>query len=104
MWNLLSNALRHTRPQDAVTLRAEPRDGEVLVQVSDSGEGMAEEVASHIFDRFYKEKGSKGLGLGLAITKALVEAHGGRIWVETALSKGTTFSFTLPLVSSNTQS
>ncbi len=98
VWNLLSNALRHTGPQDAVTLRAESSDGEVLIQVSDTGEGMPEDVASHVFDRFYKEKHSKGLGLGMAITKALVEAHGGRIWVETAVSKGTTFSFTLPVL------
>ena len=97
VWNLLSNALRHTKPEDAVTLHVEPRDGEVLIQVTDTGEGMAEEIAAHVFDRFYKEKGSKGLGLGMAITKALVEAHGGTIWVETALSKGTTFSFTIPV-------
>lgn len=104
VWNLLSNALRHTRPQDAVTLHAKPSNREVLIQVSDTGEGMPEEVASHIFDRFYKETGSKGLGLGLAITKALVEAHGGRIWVDSALSMGTTFSFTLPLAPPDQQS
>ena len=104
VWNLLSNALRHTRPQDAVTLHAKPSNREVLIQVSDTGEGMPEEVASHIFDRFYKETGSKGLGLGLAITKALVEAHGGRIWVNSALSMGTTFSFTLPLAPPDQQS
>ena len=104
MWNLLSNALRHTRPQDAVTLHIEPRNGEVLIQVSDTGEGMPEEVASHVFDRFYKEKGSKGLGLGLAITKALVEAQGGRIWVDSALHKGTTFSFSIPISSPDSRS
>lgn len=104
VWNLLSNALRHTKPEDAVTLHVEPRNGEVLIQVSDTGEGMPEEVASHIFDRFYKETGSKGLGLGLAITKALVEAHGGRIWVNSTLSMGTTFSFTLPLAPPDQQS
>jgi len=97
VWNLLSNAIRHTRPEDAVTLRAEVSDGKILIQVSDTGEGMSDDIAAHVFDRFYKEKGSKGLGLGLAITRALVEAHGGRIWVESAISKGTTFSFTLPL-------
>ena len=98
VWNPLSNALRHTGSHDAVTLHAESRGGEeVLISVSDTGEGMAEEMSLHVFDRFYKEKGSKGLGLGLAITKALVEAHGGRIWVETAPSEGTTFSFTIPL-------
>lgn len=97
VWNLLSNAIRHTSPEDAVTLRAEARDGEVLIQVMDTGEGMVDDIAAHVFDRFYKEQGSPGLGLGLAITRALIEAHGGKIWVESALSKGTTFSFTLPL-------
>ena len=104
VWNLLSNALRHTRPRDAVTLHIEPRNGEVLIQVSDTGEGMPEEVASHVFDRFYKEKGSKGLGLGLAITKALVEAQGGRIWVDSTLHKGTTFSFSIPISSPDSRS
>ncbi len=97
VWNLLSNALRHTAPGDAITIHAEPRNGEVLIQVADTGEGMPAEIAEHVFDRFYKGKGSKGLGLGLAITKALVEAHGGRIWVESTIGKGTRFSFTLPI-------
>jgi len=101
VWNLLSNALRHTRPQDAVTVHVQPSYREVLIQVSDTGEGMPEEVASHVFDRFYKRQ---GLCLGLAITKALVEAHGGRIWVDSALSMGTTFSFTLPLAPPDQQS
>lgn len=97
MWNLLSNALRHTHPGDEITLHAEPRGREVLIQVSDTGEGMPAETVSHVFDRFYKGKGSKGLGLGLAITKALVESHGGRIWVESAPGEGTRFSFTIPI-------
>ncbi len=97
VWNLLSNALRHTGPGDVITIHAEPRNGEVLIQVADTGEGMPTETAAHVFDRFYKGKGSKGLGLGLAITKALVEAHGGRIWVESAPGEGTRFSFTLPV-------
>ena len=97
VWNLLSNALRHTHPGDEITLHAEPRGREVLIQVSDTGEGMPAETVSHVFDRFYKGKGSKGLGLGLAITKALVESHGGRIWVESAPGEGTRFSFTIPI-------
>ncbi len=97
VWNLISNALRHTGPGDVITLRAEPRAGEVLLQVADTGEGMPAETVAHVFDRFYKGKGSKGLGLGLAITKALVEAHGGRIWVESAHGKGSVFSFTIPV-------
>ncbi len=97
VWNLITNALRHTGPGDAITLHAEPRDGEVLIQVIDTGEGMPAETVAHVFDRFYKGRGSKGLGLGLAITKALVEAHGGRIWVESAPGEGTRFSFTIPI-------
>lgn len=97
VWNLLANALRHTRPGDVITLRAEPGNGEVLIQVIDTGEGMPVETAAHVFDRFYKGKGSKGFGLGLAIVKALVEAHGGRIRVESTPGEGTRFSFTIPV-------
>ncbi len=97
VWNLLSNALRHTRPGDAITVCSEPRDGEVLIRVIDTGEGMPAETAAHVFDRFHKGKGSKGLGLGMAIAKALVEAHGGRIWVDSAAGEGAAFSFTIPV-------
>ncbi len=97
LWNLLSNALRHTVAGDTITVKVEARIDDVVINVIDTGEGMDEETRTHVFDRFYRGKhASKGLGLGLAITKELVNAHRGRIWVESDLGKGTTFSFSLP--------
>jgi len=100
LWNLLSNAIRHTTVGDVVTVRVETHPEEVLIHVIDTGEGMDEQTLAHLFDRFYRgasDRASGGLGLGLAITKELVRAHGGRIWVESHPGAGTTFSFTLPL-------
>ena len=71
-----------------------------MIHVIDTGEGMDEETLAHLFDRFYRGTGDRafgGLGLGLAITKELVRAHGGRIWVESHPGAGTRLSFTLPL-------
>jgi signal transduction histidine kinase len=100
LWNLLSNALRHTAEGDTISISAEERVDEVLIHVTDTGEGMDEEALSHVFERFYRgkrKKSSNGLGLGLAITKQLVLAHRGNIWVESTLGQGTTFSFSLPV-------
>jgi len=100
LWNLLSNAIRHTTVGDVVTVRVETHPEEVLIHVIDTGEGMDEETLAHLFDRFYRGTGDRafgGLGLGLAITKELVRAHGGRIWVESHPGAGTRLSFTLPL-------
>jgi signal transduction histidine kinase len=73
----------------------------VHVEVSDTGEGIPDEELSRIFDRFYRSERSRsrdtgGAGLGLSIAKGIVEAHGGRLWVESALGKGSTFGFALP--------
>jgi signal transduction histidine kinase len=101
LWNLLSNAIRHTTTGDVVTVRVETHpEGGVLICVIDTGEGMDEETLAHLFDRFYRgtsDRASGGLGLGLAITKELVRAHGGRIWVESHPGVGTRFSLTLSL-------
>lgn len=99
LWNLFSNALRHTAKGDTVSIRAEDRIDDVVLHVMDTGEGMDEQSLTHVFDRFYRGKhkhASDGLGLGLAITKELVLAQRGEIWAESALGKGTTFSFSLP--------
>jgi two-component system OmpR family sensor kinase len=104
MWNLLTNAFRHTMRGDSITVQVEPCVDMVLVRILDTGEGMDEEMLAHIFDRFYRgnrKRTSEGLGLGLAITKALVEAHGGEISVESQLGTGTTFSFSLPICRSD---
>ena len=100
LMNLLTNALRYSAPETEVLVGAERTDGEVTVWVADRGFGIAPEDLPHIFERFYEPKAGRvagGLGLGLYISKMLVEAHGGRIWVESELGKGSTFYFTLPV-------
>jgi len=96
--NLIGNAVKFTPPRGRVVLSAARTDGEVLISVADTGPGIPAEHLPHVFDRFWQadRERRQGIGLGLAIAKAIVHAHGGRIWVETTLGKGTTFSFTLP--------
>jgi PAS domain S-box-containing protein len=98
--NLLSNALKYSDPGTPVHLRAWQEDGKVVVTVSDQGAGIPPEDLPHLFERFYRVKGARkaeGIGLGLYITRVLVEAQGGRVWVESEVGKGSTFTFTLPL-------
>jgi len=98
--NLVSNALKYSPPGTQVAVTAEMQGGMVTVSVSDQGEGIAAEDISNLFQRFYRARGTRkteGVGLGLYITRMLVEAHGGRIWVESEVGKGSTFSFTLPV-------
>lgn len=98
--NLLTNAIKYSPPETEVLLGVKTTAGEITVFVVDHGLGIAPEDLPHIFDRFYRAKGVKkteGLGLGLDIARGLVEAHGGRIWVESDLGKGSTFYFTLPM-------
>jgi two-component system phosphate regulon sensor histidine kinase PhoR len=97
--NLLQNALTYTPAGGRVAIGAWGRDGEVLTAVKDTGVGIEPGDLCYIFDRFYKadpSRSSAGVGLGLAISKHLVEQHGGRIWAESAPAHGTTISFTLP--------
>ncbi|MBI3977364.1 MAG: PAS domain S-box protein [Chloroflexi bacterium] len=98
--NLISNALKYS-PRDAeVTVRAERRGEEVVVSVADRGPGIAPEDRPRIFERFFRGQGTQraeGVGLGLYVTRMLVEAHGGRIWFESEQGKGSTFAFTLPI-------
>jgi len=98
--NLLSNALRYTPRGGEVTvgLTESSRDSEsaITISVEDNGPGIESAALAHIFDRFYKSSDSGGMGLGLSIAKYLVEAHGGKIWVESEVGKGTTISFSLP--------
>lgn len=99
LMNLISNALKYSPAETAVLLRAEQTASEVTVSIVDRGVGIASEDLPHIFERFYRPRAGRraeGLGLGLYITKMLVEAHGGRIWVESELGRGSTFCFTLP--------
>ncbi len=102
--NLLSNALKYSDPGTPVLLRARQQEGQVVVSVSDQGQGIAPEEIPRLFTRFYRSKVSRkaeGIGLGLYITRVLVEAQGGRVWVESEVGKGSTFYFTLPVVKSD---
>jgi signal transduction histidine kinase len=101
--NLVHNALRHTPPGGHVQLRAFPLENQVCVEVVDSGEGIAASDRPYIFERFYRadNSGSRqkgGAGLGLAIARGIVEAHGGQLAVESAPGQGSRFYFTLPLL------
>jgi signal transduction histidine kinase len=101
--NLLNNALRYTPAGGRVTVEVESRDGEVLFGVRDTGAGIAAEHLPHVFERFYRVEKSRsreggGSGVGLAVSRALIESMGGRIWAESAgPDRGTNFGFTLPL-------
>lgn len=100
MLNLLSNAVKYSAPGTPVDIRVRRRDGEVVVSVEDRGYGIAPKDLPHVFDRYFKSqrlRKPESIGLGLYITRKLVEAHGGRIWVESRLNKGSVFHFTLPL-------
>jgi signal transduction histidine kinase len=98
--NLIGNALKFTSPGGRIAVGAKPRGGEVLFWVRDTGPGIAPENVQHLFDRFWQaRKGTKrGAGLGLPIVKGIVEAHGGRIWVESTVGEGSTFFFTIPVL------
>jgi signal transduction histidine kinase len=99
--NLLGNAFKFTPEGGRVTLTASRVDGEALFRVSDTGPGLSAEQAGRLFERYWQGRPGdrRGVGLGLSIAHGIVEAHGGRIWVDTAPGKGSTFSFTLPLAS-----
>ena len=97
--NLLGNAIKFTPRGGRITVRVAPRAGEVLFSVTDTGPGIPAESLAHIFDRFWQANRAKrhGAGLGLAICKGIVEAHHGRLWVESTLGRGSTFWFTIPI-------
>lgn len=100
--NLLDNALRHTPAGGEVKVRAKEGIGGMLeLSVSDTGPGIPSQDLPYVFERFYKVEKARtrttaGTGIGLAIVKALVEAHGGRVWVESTPGQGTRFTFTVP--------
>lgn len=96
--NLVINALRHTK-QGEIKISAEQRDSQIAVSVCDTGSGIPTEYLPHIFDKFVQvpDAPTGGAGLGLTISRSIVEAHGGQISVHSQVGRGTTFTFTLPL-------
>jgi signal transduction histidine kinase len=100
--NLLDNAARYSDPATRVELAVQRDTDEVVVAVTDRGDGIPEDEREAIFEPFYRGESSRrrrvrGTGLGLAICRAIVEAQGGRLWVESAPGSGSTFRFSLPL-------
>ena len=100
LFNLIQNAIRHTPADGSVVVRAEPVADRIEVEVADTGDGIALEQREHVFTAFYRggadaARTGGGAGLGLAVSRAIVEAHGGQIWLaDTAV--GTRVRFSLP--------
>ncbi len=99
--NLVENATKYSEENTNITITAHADDKELVVSVADEGGGIPPELHGKVFERFFqgdaRKNGRQGTGLGLAICKGIIEAHGGRIWVESQPGKGATFSFSLPL-------
>jgi PAS domain S-box-containing protein len=97
--NLIGNAIKFTPSGGRIVMRVAMKNADVMFSVTDTGVGIASETVPHLFDRFWQattRAGRLGAGLGLPITKGIVEAHAGRIWVESEEGRGTTFFFTIP--------
>ena len=97
--NLIGNAIKFSPEGTSIIVAARSMSGEVEFSVTDSGPGISPGHLPHVFDRYWQEKGGdrRGSGLGLYIAKGIVEAHGGRISLESAPGRGTTIFFTLPI-------
>ncbi len=99
--SLITNAIQLSRENNAINVRAEVRDNELLIQVKDHGTGIPPAEISDVFEEYYQATSrgdANGPGPGLHICRQIIEAHGGRIWAESAEGQGSTFSFTLPLI------
>lgn len=102
--NLISNAIKHTKSGGTIKVKTEIIKGEIVTRVEDNGEGIASEALPHLFTKFYRtpgslQKGDQGTGLGLYISKSIIDLHHGRIWAESKPGKGAIFSFSLPVES-----
>jgi two-component system sensor histidine kinase KdpD len=103
--NLIDNAAQYSPAGSCIEVSAWGNSGEVIVQVADRGPGLAPEEAERVFEKFYRGQSatvatSRGAGLGLAICRAIMQAHDGRIWAQNRQGGGACFSFSLPLVAS----
>ena len=101
LYNLVHNAIRHTPEDGTIHIRAQDDGTEVRIEVTDTSEGIPKKDLPRLFERFYRSERSRsrnfgGAGLGLSIAKGIVEAHGGRLWVESSVGEGSTFGFALP--------
>ena len=96
--NFLTNAIKHSPEDSTITIGLKRSGNNIEFSVSDQGPGIPSEYSTKVFERFFKVPGSKaaGTGLGLAISKELIEAEGGRIWVNSEIGSGSTFGFNLP--------
>lgn len=104
--NLVANAINYTNPGGKVEVTIQASPSEVTTSVSDTGVGIPKEAIPHLFNKFFRvsnttQQASKGTGLGLYISKSIIEKLNGKIWVQSELGKGSKFSFTLPLATSN---
>ena len=95
--NLIGNAIKHTRKGTQINISASRKDRFIKFAIQDNGEGIPKEQINMIFQRYPMEKRKIGTGLGLYLSKQIVEAHAGKIWFETKEGVGTTFYFTLPI-------
>jgi two-component system sensor histidine kinase BaeS len=101
LYNLVQNAIRHTPSGGSISLATKVGPQGVQVEVADTGEGIAPEDLPHVFEQFFRGEKSRsretgGAGLGLAIARRIIEAHGGHIWVESQVGHGARFNFILP--------
>ena len=106
--NLVGNAIKFTPQNGTISIKAQFANDLLSVEVSDTGIGIDKNDIDHLFDEFYRVNNEinqyvKGTGLGLALAKKIVEAHGGQIWITSEIGQGTTFSFTLPLAKENAE-
>jgi signal transduction histidine kinase len=101
--NVVGNAIKFTPAKGSVTVKAAPDGERLVVKVTDTGPGIPPSDIPHLFDNFWQARSNdhRGVGLGLAIAKGVVEAHGGKIWCESTVGVGSTFSFTLPIANND---
>jgi two-component system sensor histidine kinase KdpD len=105
--NLVENAVKFSLANSAITIGARLEKENIVISVTDHGEGMPKEVTEKLFNRFYQAEDvvtgrRSGTGLGLAICRGIIENHGGKIWVESKVKEGSKFSFSLPIIEEKT--
>ncbi len=103
MTNLIENAVHYTPSDSSIDVSVHTEEDQLVISVADRGPGIPPSDLEHVFDKFYRVSGRTserptGSGLGLAVSRGLIEAHGGRIWVENREGGGAVFRFTLPLM------